>query len=76
MFVLVDLESQAREVAQYVRGWPKEAILAWLSQQGELVYLPALGGLYAFRSPVGFRAAFYLDDGQFTFILDHTTRQP
>ncbi len=76
MFALVDLESQAHAVSCYVHGWPKEAILAWLGQQGELLCSPAFGDLYGFRSPVGFRAVFRLDNDQFTFIADHTVWQP
>jgi hypothetical protein len=76
MFVLIDLESQAHTVARSVRGWQKEAILAWLSRQGELTYSSSGGGLFAFRSPVGFRAIFRLDNDQFTFVLYHTTWQP
>jgi hypothetical protein len=83
-FIIINLLSQSIAVGRYVKGWPKDEILQWLVQRGQLtVYpLPPLPNnisndiYYEFISRLGFSTNFFLDDDQFTFILQHTTYQP
>ena len=74
-FRVVDLESQAREVAKHIRGWEKSAVLSWLQHFGEIQSgHPGNPDAYRFRSHAGVLTSFILGDaGQLTIILDHTT---
>jgi hypothetical protein len=75
VFRVIDLESQARAVARYVKGWNKAAVLKWLSQSGDLE--PAHPGnpdVYRFHSYAGISTGFLIKaDGQLVIIGDHTT---
>ena len=77
-FIVMNLASQAEAVAGHVRGWPKEHILHWLGQQGELVKLENVseGEVFSFRSWVGFEVKFFLEGDQFTFLGDNTVWKP
>lgn len=71
-FLVVNLSAQSDAVSAFVRGWPEEHILAWLSRQGELVKHSGGSGeeFYSFRSRMGFADRFSLEGDQFTFIVD------
>jgi hypothetical protein len=78
-FRIVDLASQADEVARWIAGWPKEQVLAWFEQQGHVtkVVTPYDDSLYRFRSNAGIETGFRLtENGQFVIIGHHTTYQP
>jgi hypothetical protein len=74
--VLLDLLSQRHAIAQHLAEVDDDAKLEWLRQRGELtqiqITVPA-PPTYRFRSSVGLEAAFFLRDGQFVFLGDHTT---
>jgi hypothetical protein len=73
-FHLLDLISQARAVADLLRGRSHEAKIAWLAAHGQL-RRRQLGSrdIYDFRSGVGHECVFLLDQEQFVFLGDHTT---
>jgi hypothetical protein len=73
-FVLVDLWSQADYIPRKIRRWPRERILQWLAQYGEVwqVLTPMDDSAFWFRSWWGISATFRLtQDGQLTLIGDH-----
>jgi sugar lactone lactonase YvrE len=74
-FKIVDLASQGSAVAQHVRGWQKEEILAWLGRRGKLRAVhPDDPDVYSFLTPAGIQTAFILrDNGEFLIVADHTT---
>lgn len=73
-FRLIDLSSQAAEVARQVAGWPKPKILGWLAWHGEVTSLAHLRDpdCYLFRAPAGVATAFRLTDSELTILGDHT----
>jgi len=76
---LVDLDSQAEEVARYVKGWKPEAILSWLRQYGtiEKVANPYDNNLYLFTSSGGIETGLSIsEEGELTVIRQHTTYRP
>jgi hypothetical protein len=78
-FSLIDLASQADEVARYIAGWPRERILDWFEQQGEVMKIasPYDDSLYRFRSRQGVETGFRLTEtGQLVIVGKHTTYQP
>ena len=77
-FLIVNLASQADAVASYVRGWPEEHIVRWLSRQGELRMRENAAGetLYSFRSRMGFETQFLLEGDRFTMFGDQMTWRP
>jgi hypothetical protein len=77
-FILIDLISQAAALQEYAAGWSKEVLILWLKDQGRLEEYTDLYGkeIFAFESPVGFPATFYLQGTRFTFLGDHTFFQP
>src|SRR5215469_13620625 len=68
-FILLDLYSQAKFIPQEVRAWPRQRVLAWLRQYGDVREWPVHAGdvvLLAseFRAPTGLTTTFMLaDDG-------------
>lgn len=63
-FVIVDLESQADAVSEFVAGWSKADFLAWLSQYGEVIAVTHPGeevDRYSFHSPSGPWAGFWFN---------------
>ncbi len=64
-FVVVDLGSQARAVGQYVTGWPRSRVLAWLRQFGQVTYEPYVSrpgvAHYSFVSPCGRGSGFWFE---------------
>jgi hypothetical protein len=77
-FILADLISQAVALQRYAADWSKEELILWLKEQGRLEELTDLYGneIFAFESPIGFPATFYLQGTRFTFLGDHTFFQP
>jgi len=79
-FTLVDLVSQAEYIPRDVRAWPRERILAWLAQYGEVwrievwpipVHLDD-GNDFFFRSWIGCETGFRLtEDGSMALVGDH-----
>ncbi len=62
-FTVVDLGSQAKAVADHVKGWSKLAFLTWLSQFGEVIQVhdPSGNDRYSFRSHAGVWSGFWFD---------------
>ena len=77
-FRVADLASQAGAVARHIEGWPREEVLAWLSQYGEVLQVyPNNDDVYRFTAPSGLWTGFILRrDGDFLIIGDHTTYRP
>ena len=75
-FVLLDLYSQADFIPQEVRTWPRQRVLGWLRQYGEVREWPMPFGDVAseFRAPSGLTTTFILtDDGKLSIFLgDHS----
>ena len=75
-FILLDLYSQADFIPQEVRTWPRQRVLAWLRQYGEVREWPMPVGDVAseFRAPSGLTTTFILtDDGKLSIFLgDHS----
>jgi hypothetical protein len=69
-FTLIDLSTQMRFLPQIVRTWPRERLLAWLREWGEVREVTGAGGrqlkdTYMFRSWVGQGTVFKVtDDGR------------
>jgi hypothetical protein len=59
-FILIDLNSQGDAVMRYVKGWPKETVLEWLSRFGTFYTGMNFdeGGWGHFRSNFGLPAMF------------------
>ena len=76
-FHVVDLASQAHAVARYTAGWPRERVLAWLGQFGQVAKPFELNDdLYTFLPPCGLLTGFILqENGEFYIIGDHTTHR-
>ena len=76
-FHLLDLSSQAAAVQRLLRGRTAEAKLAWLAAHGGLARVPMTvpdsRPIYRFVSPVGMECLFFINEGRFVFIGDHTT---
>jgi hypothetical protein len=75
-FVLIDLISQRQAVVMHLAPLDEAAKLGWLKQYGELTELPLTPNYprtFAFQSWVGLSAGFYLREGTFIFLKDHTT---
>jgi hypothetical protein len=74
-FVLVDLVSQADYIPHEVRAWPRERILTWLAQYGEVWPIPTClndGNHFGFRSGIGREAICRLTNGgEMTLIGNH-----
>ncbi len=71
-FMLLDLYSQADFVPMEVRTWPRQQILEWLRQFGEVQEWPLTFGGTAtlFRAPTGLTTTFILtDEGQLSIFL-------
>ena len=79
-FIVIDLESQAGAFSRFVRGWPEQRILVWLSWYGEIegFHVPGsvLTPFYHFTSGPGLSTSFHLKGDQFVFIGDNTTWVP
>ncbi len=75
-FVLVDLASQARAVAQHLQGLSPAEKVAWLRQRGEVSDIPRHHGTKyygLFRSFVGLTTVFKLTtDGKLLIIFADT----
>jgi hypothetical protein len=70
------LISQRHAVATHLATLDEAAKLEWLGQYGELTELPLTSNCprtFAFQSWVGQAAGFYLREGTFIFLGDHTT---
>jgi hypothetical protein len=78
-FILLDLHTQAEFIPQEVRKWPRDRILAWFRQFGEVREYPIdVGDVpiinVLFIAPTGLRAGFILyDNGRLLMVGDHTT---
>lgn len=73
-FLLIDLISQAAALQQYIQGWSKEEVTAWMKEQGTLKEFNDIFGneMFSFESPAGLSAGFYLRENRFIFLGDHT----
>ncbi len=73
-FVLTDLWHQADAILREVRAWPRECILQWLRQYGEVRKVTDLpdDDAFRFQSRWGPDAVFELSEtGRMTLIGDH-----
>lgn len=66
-FILLDLYSQADFIPQEVRTWPRQRVLAWLRQYGDVQefsvpYMHGAPMTSQFRAPTGLRTGFILSD--------------
>ena len=65
-FILVDLRTQMPYLPQEMRDWPRERVLAWLRQYGEVRELETWtwpqGKAYVFCSWVGLYTSFVLTE--------------
>ena len=78
-FKLLDLDTQATEVCDILRGRDREEVLSWLGEHGEVakIHSPYDDELYTFRSPAGIVTGFRLSaDSMMSVLSDHTVRQP
>jgi hypothetical protein len=81
-FHLIDLVTQCRAVEYVLAGRSDEEIIAWLSRHGSVAPLfeahryPRAKQVFLFRSAVGMEISFFLDQGCFVFVGDHTTFRP
>lgn len=80
-FILLDLRSQASFIPCAVRAWPRQGILAWLCQYGDVQEWPIVVGeetqvVSQFRAPTGLTTIFLLQrDGKLSiFEGEHTMR--
>jgi len=75
-FRVIDLDSQAQEVAKYIKGWKTSDVLAWLRQYGDLtIGCRGHPNSYLFHSHAGVTTGFIIEQGGLlTIIGDHTTR--
>ena len=73
-FILLDLTSQAEFIPHEVRTWPRQRVLAWLRQYGEVQDgWPRYGGdemITEFRAASGLTTDFILsDEGKFSIYM-------
>jgi hypothetical protein len=71
-FILLDLYSQADYIPPEVRTWPRQRVLDWMSQYGEVQEWPLPRGETAsqFRAPTGLATTFMLtEDGKLSIYL-------
>ena len=80
-FILLDLYSQADFIPQEVRSWPRQRMLAWLCQYGEVREWPLVAGndshmAVEFRVLSGLTTTFILtDEGKLSiFVGEHSIR--
>lgn len=70
--------SQADFIPQEVRKWPRQRVLGWLRQYGEVREWPIQRGYVAtqFRAPSGLATTFLLtEEGKLSiFVGDHSIR--
>jgi hypothetical protein len=71
---VIDLASQAREVANHIKGWESSDVLAWLRQYGEIAAVhPDNPNAHIFHSHSGVTTGFILEEGGLLSIIgDHT----
>jgi hypothetical protein len=70
-FILVDLYSQRKEIAEYVHDWKVSEILEWMKQYGTVAELDNPHGdkLYSFTSQGGEQTAFrFTDNGELVIL--------
>src|SRR5262245_38496551 len=78
-FHLIDLVSQCAAVERFLAASSEDEKIAWLSARGRLQALPMSHGhkqVYQFTATTGLEALFFLSDGLFVFVGDHTTFRP
>ena len=79
-FQVLDLVSQAITIEEKLEGKSNIEIINWLQQKGKLHRLKKRSTqekqLFRFNSNIGFEATFWLDNGKFFFIGDHSTFRP
>jgi hypothetical protein len=81
-FHLIDLVTQCHAVERVLAGRSDAEIIAWLSQHGAVAPFsdtrqgPRARQVFLFRSAVGMEISFFLGEGCFVFVGDHTTFRP
>jgi hypothetical protein len=80
-FYLIDLVSQCAAVERLLAGMSDAQKIDWLSAHGRLARLALFPNhegpqVFHFTSTVGLEARFFLNDGLFVFLGDHTTFRP
>ena len=71
-FILLDLYSQAGCIPPEVRTWPRQRVLNWMRQYGEVREWPLPSGETAaqFQAPTGLATTFVLtEDGKLSIYL-------
>ena len=80
MFVVVDLISQASAIEKQLAGRSDVEIISWLECKGQIEklkkQLPQEKQLFRFNSYLGMEAIFFVNNGQFFFIGDHSVFRP
>jgi hypothetical protein len=78
-FILLDLNSQADFIPREVRVWPRQRVVAWLRQFGDVREWSTPFGETAavFRTPTGLTTTFMLtDEGRLKiFLYEHVMRE-
>lgn len=77
-FYLIDLVSQCAAVERLLAGMSEVQKIDWLSSHGRLALVSKHEGpqVFHFTSAVGLEARFFLRNGLFVFLGDHTTFRP
>jgi hypothetical protein len=77
-FILLDLNSQADFIPREVRTWPRQRVVSWLRQFGEVVEWtnPAGQTVARFTARTGLTTTFILtDEGKLKiFLFEHVMR--
>jgi len=77
--LLVDLDAQADEVANYIRGWPIDVVLKWMSKYGVVEQVNRFSDdkLYLFQSARGIRTDFRFDkNSELIIVREHSIYRP
>jgi len=75
-FHLIDLVTQRAAVERLLAGLSDDDKMSWLSKRGRIIPIEMTDTqekVFHFISPTGREAIFFLRDGQFVFVADHTT---
>lgn len=77
-FHLIDLVSQCAALEGLLAGMSDVQKIDWLSAHGRLALVPKHEGpqVFHFTSTVGLETRFFLRNGLFVFLGDHTTFRP
>lgn len=85
-FHLIDLISQCFAVERVLAGLDEDEMVSWVASRGDLTRVPKFRPddeafrrqrqLCRFVSTLNLECVFFIDDGQFVFLGDHSTFRP